>query len=312
MGHPRHFLDLDRVPAPVLKGMLALAHRLKAARGEKGKAARDDDPLLPGRFLAMIFEQPSTRTRVSFDLAIRQLGGDSLVLTGDEIQLGHGETPGDTARVLSRLADAITVRTPRVATLEEIAEGATVPVINALTARTHPCQIMADLLTVEERLDTIAGKVVAWCGDGNNVAHSWIQAAAPFGFEMRLACPARFRPDADIVADARAAGGAIALYDTAEAAVAGADVVVTDAWVSMSDDPTQDRTGDMRPFQVNDALMSQAGERAVFMHCLPAHRNEEVTDSVIDGPQSAVWDEAENRLHAQKAILAWCLDALEI
>ncbi|MGH7005912.1 MAG: ornithine carbamoyltransferase, partial [Alphaproteobacteria bacterium] len=262
---------------------------------------------LAGKALAMIFEKPSTRTRVSFELAMKQLGGDAVVLERGSSQLGRGETIADTARVLSRYCDAIMVRTTKEEKLFELAEAATVPVINGLTDRTHPCQLMADVMTFEERLGPIAGRAVAWSGDGNNMATSWIQAAVQFGFELRLACPAQLPPPADVVAWAKAKGGKIRVTTSVEDAVKNADCVVTDVWVSMGEHEPTNQHNLLRPYQVDERVMALAKKDAIFMHCLPAHRGEEVTAPVIDGPQSAVWDEAENRLHAQKGILAWCL-----
>ena len=257
----------------------------------------------------MIFEKPSTRTRVSFEVGMRQLGGEPVVLEPSGTQLGRGESVADTARVLSRYVDAIMIRTTAESKLLEMAEYATVPVINGLTDRTHPCQLMADVMTFEERRGPIAGKVIAWCGDGNNMATSWLHAAVRFGFELRLACPETLEPPEDVVAWARAEGAKITVSHDLEEAVAGADAVVTDVWVSMGDGPDDGgmRHNLLRPYQIDERVMTMAAKDAIFMHCLPAHRGEEVTEAVIDGPQSAVWDEAENRLHAQKGILFWCL-----
>ncbi len=304
---PRHFLDLRDHDAATLRHLLDLATGFKATGGATSRklAARP----LAGRTLAMIFEKPSTRTRVSFELAMHQLGGGVIVLTGKDMQLGRGETIADTARVLSRFVDAIMLRTDAHGKLQEMAAHATVPVINGLTADSHPCQLMADVLTFEEHRGPIAGQVVAWCGDGNNVARSWIEAAARFGFTLRLATPAGLRPPAALIAWARTQGAAVELTDDPAVAVAGARCVVTDTWVSMSDDPDTCRDNLLAPYQVTAALMQQAAADAIFMHCLPAHRGEEVTGEVIDGPQSVVFDEAENRLHAQKGVLAWALGA---
>jgi ornithine carbamoyltransferase len=254
----------------------------------------------------MIFEKPSTRTRVSFQVGMTQLGGDVVVLSHQDTQLGRGETIPDAARVLSRYVYIMMIRTFDPATLRELAEHATVPVINGLTDETHPCQVMADIATFEQHRGDIAGKVVTWTGDGNNVAQSWIEAAPKFGFEMRLACPEGLEPDAAIVEAARRQGANVVVGRDPQALVDGADCVVTDTWLSMHDTDT-DRSGLLAPYQVNRDLMAKAKASARFMHCLPAHRNEEVTDEVMDGPQSVVWDEAENRLHAQKAIMVWCL-----
>jgi ornithine carbamoyltransferase len=298
----RHFLDLRDFDTATLRRMLDIAAGFKAAGGVNSRP-------LAGKTLALIFEKPSTRTRVSFEVGMRQLGGDVVVLTGKDMQLGRGESPADTARVLSRYVDAIMLRTDRTSKLHDLARHATVPVINGLTDTSHPCQLMADVLTFEEHRGPIAGQVVAWCGDGNNVARSWIEAAARFGFTLRLATPKELRPPPDLVAWARAQGAAIELTDDPEAAVAGARCIVTDAWVSMADDPNESRHNLLAAYRVTEALMRQAAPDAVFMHCLPAHRGEEVTEAVIDGPQSVVFDEAENRLHAQKGILAWALGA---
>jgi ornithine carbamoyltransferase len=302
MPEPRHFLDLHRVAPGELRGILADSVALK--RDGRGPAARQ---ALAGKTLAMIFEKPSTRTRVSFEVAMRQLGGDVVTLSGRELQLGRGETIADTARVLSRYVDAIMIRTHGGERLAQLAEAATVPVINGLTDESHPCQLMADVMTFEEHRGPIAGRVVAWCGDGNNVARSWIRAAACFDFELRMACPEELQPDAALVAWANRNGGRIIVGSDADSMVRDADCVVTDTWVSMGDKEAANRHNLLRPYQVTDRLMRLAGPQSVFMHCLPAHRGEEVVDSVIDGPQSVVWDEAENRLHTQKGILRWCL-----
>ena len=298
----RHFLDLRDFDAATLRQMLDVAANYK--RG--GVSSRP----LAGKTLALIFEKPSTRTRVSFEVGMRQLGGDVVVLYARDLQSGRGESPADTARVLSRYVDAIMLRTDNVAKLHELAAFATVPVINGLTDTSHPCQLMADMLTFEEHRGPIAGQVVAWCGDGNNVARSWIEAAVRFGFTLRLATPDGLRPPANLIEWARAQGGRIELADDPEQAVAGARCVVTDTWVSMSDDPNTNRHNMLAPYRVTGALMARAAADAVFMHCLPAHRGEEVTAEVIDGPQSVVFDEAENRLHAQKGVLAWVLGAV--
>lgn len=297
---PKHLLGLDRLPPAELRGILDMASETKAGR------ANADKPLA-GKMLAMIFEKSSTRTRVSFDVGMRQLGGEPIVLSSADLQLGRGESIADTARVLSRYVDAIMLRTAGEERLMEMAEHASVPVINGLTDQSHPCQLLADVLTFEEHRGPIAGRTVAWMGDGNNVARSWIRAAAAFGFKLNLACPALLAPPAEIVEWARAAGAAIEVSEDPEAMAAGADCVVADTWVSMGDKDAGSRHNLLRPYQVNDALMAKADGDAIFMHCLPAHRGEEVTASVIDGPQSVVWDEAENRLHAQKGVLLWAL-----
>jgi ornithine carbamoyltransferase len=297
---PRHFINVRDFDTATLRHMLDIASGFKAAGGVTSRP-------LAGKSVALVFEKPSTRTRVSFEVGVRQLGGEPVVLSGKDMQLGRGETVADTARVLSRFVDAIMLRTDAHAKLQEMADYATVPVINGLTAEGHPCQIMADVLTFEEHRGPIAGQVVAWCGDGNNVARSWIEAAVRFGFTLRLATPEALRPPEDVLAWARAQGGRIEVTEDAAAAVAGARCVVTDTWVSMSDDPKSNRHNLLVPFRVDEALMAHAAPDAIFMHCLPAHRGEEVTAGVIDGPQSVVFDEAENRLHAQKGVLAWAL-----
>jgi ornithine carbamoyltransferase len=299
---PRHFIDLRDFDPPTLRQMLDVASGFKRAGGVTSRP-------LAGKTLALIFEKPSTRTRVSFEVGMRQLGGDVVVLSGSETQLGRGETIADTARVLSRYVDAIMLRTDRTSKLHELAEYATVPVINGLTETSHPCQLMADVLTFEEHRGPIAGQVVAWCGDGNNVARSWIEAAVRFGFTLRLATPDGLQPPAELVAWALEEGGRIELTGDPVEAVAGARCVVTDTWVSMSDDPNQKRHALLEPYRVTSRLMAEAAADAVFMHCLPAHRGEEMDADVIDGPQSIVFDEAENRLHAQKGILAWVMGA---
>ncbi len=299
---PRHFLDLRDFDTATLRQMLDVASGFKRAGGVTSRP-------LAGKTLALIFEKPSTRTRVSFEVGMRQLGGDVIVLSGKETQLGRGESVADTARVLSRYVDAIMLRTDKASKLHELAEYATVPVINGLTEASHPCQLMADVMTFEDHRGPIAGQVVAWCGDGNNVARSWIEAAVRFGFTLRLATPDGLRPPEDLVAWARSQGGRIELTDDPVAAVTGARCVVTDAWVSMSDDPNESRHNLLARYRVTSRLMANAAPDALFMHCLPAHRGEEVDADVIDGPHSVVFDEAENRLHAQKGVLAWVMGA---
>lgn len=307
----RHFLDLCDFDGDTLLGILRDAARMKAERqGRTGTAADATGPLA-GRMLAMVFEQSSTRTRVSFDVAMRQLGGGSLLLSGAEMQLGRGETIADTARVLSRYVDAIMIRTLDHGKLAELAEYAEIPVINGLTKRSHPCQVMADVMTLAERQGEVAGRKVAWTGDATNVLTSWFHAAARFGISLAVATPPEFAPPPEVVAWARQAGADVMLTSSAEEAVEGADCVVTDTWVSMGLEESERRHNLLRPYQVTEQLMARARPDALFMHCLPAHRGEEVTAGVIDGPQSAVWDEAENRLHAQKGILAWCLGQRE-
>ncbi len=299
MAETRHFLDLDRFDPATLRGILDNAVALKA---EAPGPAR-----LPGRTLALVFEKPSTRTRVSFEVAIKQLGGNAVVLDQSNSQLGQGETVGDTARVLSQYVDAIMLRTSAPETLLEMAAAASVPVINGLTNDSHPCQIMADVMTFEEYKGPIAGKVVAWSGEGNNVAASWIHAAVKFDFELRLASPATLQSSAALLDWAQANGGRVSVSDDPRAAVYGADCVVTDTWVSMGADRIEERRALLAPYRIDTALMAHAKEDAIFMHCLPAHRGDEVDGEVIDGPQSVVWVEAGNRLPAQKSILLWCL-----
>jgi ornithine carbamoyltransferase len=315
---PKHFLDLDRFDAQTLHEILALGTAFKRRLPPNG-----DPRPLAGKTLAMIFEKPSTRTRVSFEVGIRQLGGDAVILTQHDTQLGRGETIADTARVLSRYCDAIMLRTTKAENLLELAKHATIPVINGLTDRTHPCQVMADVMTFEEQRGPISSKIIAWSGDGNNMAGSWIQAAARFDFDLRLACPEELRPPRDILAWAKSQGARVTVTDRPEEAVKDAHCVVTDTWVSMGDDADtmndpagggarvksarERRHNLLAPFRVDERLMDFARPDALFMHCLPAHRGEEVTAGVIDGPKSIVWDEAENRLHVQKGILAWCM-----
>ena len=303
---PRHFLDIDRIDARTLRRIVDMARAMKKAGKRVPAKLRPDG--IADAVLMLIFEKPSTRTRVSFDVAMRQLGGQTIALNHTDLQIGRGEPISDTAKVLSRYVDAIMVRANKHETLTELAEHATVPVINGLTDRTHPCQIVADILTFEERLGPIKGRKVAWSGDGNNVAASWIQAAARLGFKLALACPPQLNPDRSILDWAKRHGGDIELTDDPDEAVAKADCVVTDTWVSMGQqEDTRRRKQLLSPYAVDAALMRKAARGAIFMHCLPAYRGNEVAAAVIDGPQSAVWDEAENRLHAQKAILAWCL-----
>jgi ornithine carbamoyltransferase len=303
---PRHFLDLDELPVAELRAMLKVAQSMKAAR----KAGATAEKPLAGKTLAMIFEKPSTRTRVSFDVGMRQLGGEAIMLTGAEMQLGRGETIADTARVLSRYVDAIMIRILSHDALTELAKNATVPVINGLTRRSHPCQVMADVMTYEEHRGSIKGRTVAWTGDSNNVLASWMQAAQRFEFKLNVATPTELAPEKWLRDWVKTSGAQIVIGTDAREAVARADCVVTDTWVSMGDREGEKRHNLLRPYQVNGELMSLANKDALFMHCLPAHRGEEVTDEVIDGPQSVVFDEAENRLHAQKGILAWCFDTV--
>jgi len=275
-----------------------------------GQARPDADTPLAGRTVAMIFQQNSTRTRFSFDAAIRQLGGANIISTGEDMQLGRGETIEDTARALSRMVDAVMLRVERHEDLEHFALASDVPVINGLTGRTHPCQIMADLMTLEEHVGPLAGRTLAWVGDGNNVCASYIHAAPKFGYRLVVACPPDYHPDLVDLARAAEEQGRVEITNDPAAAVIGADCVITDAWVSMGDTDHDERMEAFEPFQVDEALMNQAAPGATFLHCLPAHRGEEVTDAVIDGPRSLVWDAAENRIHAQKSILAWCFGAV--
>lgn len=304
-----HFLDIHTTDKTDLRAMIDHARTMKEARKGLPKATPDQEQPLKNHMVALIFEKPSTRTRVSFDVGVRQMGGQTMVLSGSEMQLGHGETIADTARVLSRYVDMIMIRTFEESVLQELAEYASVPVINGLTNRSHPCQIMADILTYEEHRGPIAGKKVVWSGDGNNVCASFLHAAGQFGFDLTFTGPETLDPDPEYVALAREHGAKIDIIRDPARAVEGADLVVADTWVSMHDSQStrERRHNQLRPYQVNDALMAHANPDALFMHCLPAHREEEVTNSVMDGPQSVVFDEAENRLHAQKAIMRYCL-----
>jgi ornithine carbamoyltransferase len=310
MTRPRHFLDIWRLDAGSLRAILDDAKARKAARRGWGQARPDADAPLAGRTVAMIFQQNSTRTRFSFDAAIRQLGGANIISSGDDMQLGRGETIEDTARALSRMVDGVMMRVERHDDLERFALAATVPVINGLTGRTHPCQIMADLLTLEERFGALAGRTLAWVGDGNNVCASYIHAAPKFGYRLVVACPPPYHPDLVDLARAADEQGRVEITDDPYAAVEGADAVITDTWVSMGDTDHEERLEAFESYQVDDTLMDHAASGAVFLHCLPAHRGEEVTDAVIDGPRSLVWEAAENRVHAQKSVLAWCFGAL--
>ncbi len=305
-----HFLDIHTTDKAQLRGIIDQAGAMKTARAGRPKGAADDETPLAGRMVALIFEKPSTRTRVSFDVGVRQMGGQTMVLSGNDMQLGHGETIADTARVLSRYVDMIMIRTFDEAVLQEMAEFADVPVINGLTDRTHPCQIMADVMTYEEHRGPIAGKKVVWCGDGNNVCASFLHAAAQFDFDLTFTGPMQLDPEMEFVGLARNAGRSVVIERDPVKAVEGADLVVADTWVSMHDAQSarERRHNMLRPYQVDAALMSHAKPDALFMHCLPAHRGEEVTSEVMDGPQSVIFDEAENRLHAQKAVMRWCLN----
>jgi ornithine carbamoyltransferase len=304
-----HFLDINKTDPADLRAMLTRAAAMKSARAGQPRGTPDADQPLKNHMVALIFEKPSTRTRVSFDVGVRQMGGQTMVLSGNEMQLGHGETIADTARVLSRYVDLIMIRTFEEDVLLELAEHASVPVINGLTNRSHPCQIMADILTYEEHRGPIAGKKVTWCGDGNNVFTSFAHAAGQFGFDLTFAGPPTLDPEQVFLDEARAKGATVTIERDPVRAVTGADLVVTDTWVSMHDSQSakERRHNQLRPYQVNDDLMAHARPDALFMHCLPAHREEEVTSAVMDGPHSVVFDEAENRLHAQKAILRYCL-----
>jgi ornithine carbamoyltransferase len=298
---PNHFLDIDSLDRKNLRSILDHAAKLKK-RGKKKLAG-----VKPGLVLAMIFEKPSTRTRVSFEAAMLELGGQSIVLNAGDMQLGRGESVADTARVLSRYVDAIMLRTGSHDTLAELAANATVPVINGLTPKSHPCQVMADVMTFEENLGSIKGKTIAWIGDANNVSNSWIHAAAKLGCKLNFACPKEFSPAPDLLDWARKEGAEITIFADPIEAARGADCVLTDVWVSMGDNDKRRRETLLKPYQVDQKVMAAAKRNAIFMHCLPAHRGDEVTAEVIDGSQSVVWDEAENRLHVQKAIIAWCL-----
>lgn len=306
----RHFLDLADAGGDALAAMLEDALTRKAARAGLPKGQPDSDAPLAGRVLAMIFEKNSTRTRVSFDMAMRQLGGSALVLEAGVTQLGRGETIADTARVLSRMVDAIMIRTDDHAKIEELAQFADVPVINGLTDQSHPCQIAADLLTLVEHGKALPGLEVAWLGDGNNVLNSIVEAAGLMRFNVRIGVPQGYESDAGYIERARAQGARITLHRDAGEAAGGADVVVTDTWVSMGQEHAHNKLAAMAPYQVDSRLMARAKADALFLHCLPAHRGEEVTDAVIDGPRSVVWDEAENRIHAQKAVLRWVFGQL--
>ena len=301
MTAPRHFLDLDRLDSAELRRILDLGWVYK--RNGRGNGERP----LAGKTLAMIFEKPSTRTRISFEVAMKELGGEVVIISASDSQLSRGETMADTARVLSRYVDAIMIRTTQASKLEELAHYATVPVINGLTDTSHPCQLMADVMTLEQHKGTAEGKVVAWSGDGNNVAASWVHAAVRFNFDLKIACPESLQPPQRLIDWARAEGGRVEVTSVPEHAAAGADCVVTDTWVSMGVEVSVNRHNLLAPYRVDEKLMERAKPDAIFMHCLPAKRGEEVTAGVIDGPRSVVWDEAENRLHAQKGILAWCL-----
>lgn len=306
----RHFLNLSDAGADGIAAMIADALDRKAARLGWSKGRADADAPLAGHTLAMIFEKSSTRTRVSFDMAMRQLGGTSIVMDSGGMQLGRGETIADTARVLSGYCDAIMIRTDDHAKIEEMAAHASVPVINGLTDLSHPCQIMADLLTLIENGKALPGLNMAWLGDGNNVLNSTIEAAGLMQFNVRVGCPQGYEPNASFVEAARAKGVTISLFANAVEAVEGVDVVITDTWISMGQEHVHNKLAAMMPFQVTERLMAKAKADALFLHCLPAHRDEEVTAAVIDGAQSRIWQEAENRLHAQKSVLLWAFGLL--
>ncbi|TBX29019.1 ornithine carbamoyltransferase [Nioella sediminis] len=305
----KHFLDINITDPADLRQMIDHARVMKDARAGRPKGTPDDEQPLAGHMVALIFEKPSTRTRVSFDVGVRQMGGQTMVLSGNDMQLGHGETIADTARVLSRYVDLIMIRTFEEATLQEMAEYATVPVINGLTNRSHPCQIMTDIMTFEEHRGPIRGKKVTWCGDGNNVFASFAHAAGQFGFDLTFSGPPPLDPEQVFIDEARARGAKVEIERNPQKAVEGADLVVTDTWVSMHDPQSarERRHNQLRGYQVNEALMAHAKPDSLFMHCLPAHRDDEATSAVMDGPHSVIFDEAENRLHAQKAIMRWCL-----
>ncbi|MBW8880863.1 MAG: ornithine carbamoyltransferase [Asticcacaulis sp.] len=308
----KHFLDICDLSSADLRAMVDDAHARKAARKRWTAGKADADAPAKDRVLAMIFEKNSTRTRFSFDAAMRQLGGSVLISTASDMQLGRGEPIEDTARVLSRMVDAIMIRANRHDDVLRLAAASTIPVVNGLTNLSHPCQILADIQTIEEHRGPIAGKVLAWVSDGNNVCNSLIHAAARFGFTLRVACPDGYKPSMDAMVFAAQNGADVTVGSDPEAAMRGADVVLADTWVSMGDLDHDERLAAFAPYQVDERLMGLARPDAVFLHCLPAHRGEEVTDGVIDGPQSLIWDEAENRIHAQKAVLAWCFSSLSL
>ena len=305
---PRHFIDIHCLPTATLRSIVDAAHTMKRAGKSVPENLRPEG--IEQDVLVMIFEKPSTRTRISFDVAMRQLGGQTIVLNHSDLQLGRGESVADTARVMSRYADAIMLRSNSHDALTEFADNATIPVINGLTDKSHPCQVVADIMTFEETHGDIAGRTVAWVGDGNNVAASWIHAADRLGFELRIACPGQLRPEREVMNWLKQSGANVTITDEPIDAVREADCVVTDTWVSMGQTDEAYRKQVLGPFAVDSELMAEAADGAIFMHCLPAYRGHEVSAEVIDGPRSVVFDEAENRLHAQKAILAWCLGGL--
>lgn len=304
-----HFLDIHLTEPADLRHIINHASDMKAARAGRPRGAPDDELPFSGRMVALIFEKPSTRTRVSFDVGVRQMGGETMVLSGADMQLGHGETIADTARVMSRYVDLIMIRTFDESVLLEMSQYADVPVVNGLTDRTHPCQIMADIMTFEEHRGPIKGKKIVWSGDGNNVCASFLHAAAQFEFDLTFTGPPQLDPEDEFVGLARRAGSKVTIERDPFRAVEDADLVIADTWVSMHDSQSskERRHNLLRGYQVNEELMAHAKPDALFMHCLPAHRGEEVTSAVMDGPHSVIFDEAENRLHAQKAIMRWCL-----
>ena len=309
MSQPKHFLSLSDISAGELRSILNEAHRIKKARLNIPKGRPDVDAPFNGETMALIFEKSSTRTRFSFDMGMRQLGGTSITATSNDMQIGRGETIEDTAKVLSRFVDGIMLRANSHETLTNLARNASIPVINGLTDYNHPCQIMADLETLEERGGDLSEMTLTWVGDGNNVGVSFVNAAAKFGYKLRISCPEGYTVQGQVIEAARGQGAKIETITDPLAACKNTDVVIADTFVSMGDTDADKRLSDLMSHQVNDALMNAAEKKAIFLHCLPAHRGEEVTASVIDGPQSAVFDEAENRLHAQKAIIRWCFNA---
>ena len=305
-----NFLDIKTIESSELKKIIQTALEIKKSRSSLTKGVLDSDKALDGQIVALIFEKPSTRTRISFDVGVRQMGGQTIVLSGKDMRLGHGETIADTARVLSRYVDLIMLRTYEEATLHEMAQFATVPVINGLTNFSHPCQIMADILTYEEHRGSIEGKKIVWSGDGNNVFNSYAHAAEKFNFNLTFTGPETLEPDRKLIEQARQNGTKISIEIDPAAAMRDADLVVTDTWISMHDlqSARERRHNQLRPYQVNKELIAHAKPDALFMHCLPAHRDEEATSEIMDGKNSVIFDEAENRLHIQKAIMRWCLD----
>jgi ornithine carbamoyltransferase len=304
---PKHFLDIADLDGATLKALIAEARRRKDARKGQPKGMVDADAPLKGRVLAMIFDKQSTRTRISFDVGMRQLGGTTIMLAGSEMQLAREETIADTARAVSRYVDAVMIRLLDHEMVRDLADNATIPVINGLTKLSHPCQVMADVMTFEERFGSIKGRTIAWSGDANNVLTSWVHAAGRLDFTLKVATPPELSPSPSLRDWAKGAKADVHFLEDPEKAVKDAQCVIADTWISMGDEDATKRHNMLKRYQVNERLMSRAAKDAIFMHCLPAHRGQEVTDEVIDGPQSVVFDEAENRLHAQKAILTWCL-----